>query len=140
MQDGGVGGSSRYRELIPFWNGCRDRAGTSASDRGHSGGVQSQVGSSPPPPKQPVVADEDEGAGKTGQCGPQFLGKGWRQVVGGLVEQQDVRRLADQPRNGEPLALAGGQPGDRHSEPRAVEQPEGQELFGVVFGFPRPRA
>ena len=55
----------------------------------------------------------DDGARRRAQGLLQALGQGEREVVRGLVEEQDVWRAGDEDRQGEPAALPDAQVADR---------------------------
>ena len=60
----------------------------------------------PAAPEPAVVGRDHDGAGSGVQGFLQLVGEGERDVVRGLVQEQDVRRAGDEDRQGEPAALA----------------------------------
>lgn len=90
------------------------------------------MGACPVGAQAAVVGDQEDRARVVGEGLFQVLDQGRGQVVGGLVQQEDVAGAAQQACQGEALALARGQVGDPGGEAVRGEQAEGQEGFRVV--------
>jgi hypothetical protein len=67
----------------------------------------------PAAPEPAIVGGDDDSAGRGPQSLLQLLGEGERDVVRGLVQEEDVRRAGDEDRQGEPSALSGAEDADR---------------------------
>jgi hypothetical protein len=81
--------------------------------RGPAARDQSHLGTCPAAPELAIVGGDHDGAGGGPQSLLQLLGEGERDVVRGLVQEQDVRRTGDEDCQREPAALAGAEVADR---------------------------
>ena len=86
-----------------------------------------------PAPAQPaVVADDDQRALPLAQRLLELLDQGQRQVVGRLVEQQHVRVVDHQPREGDPSLLADRHLPHRRAQLARVHQADVEQRGDVV--------
>ena len=111
--------------------GCRGQvAGVATLVHIRTAPVQLEHAGGDPVEKMTVVADEHHPAGETGQPRLQPGDRGQVEMVGGLVEDQQLRRVGQDPGQRHPLGLPAGEVRDTTVDQTAHAQPV-QDRLGL---------